>query len=112
MTEESVALEEVSALQDEAKLKEFPCIVIDGIETENEFIFFKDRVVDDPELCIPMYFECENEMVKIGMFPLTLDFLLVLRSIGGYSLTLYTGEDECKPIDLDDVSTLMKFIKL
>lgn len=112
MTEESINLSEVEDLIEKATLNVFPSIVIDGIKTENEFIFFHNRTVDDPEECIPMYFECEGEMVKLGLFPMTLDFLLTLRNIGDYTVTLCTSPTEKKEIDLNNPETLLKFIKL
>ena len=112
MQEESINLEEVDVFQESTSFESFPCILLDGIETENEFLFFKNRAVDDPELCVPMYFACENEKVKLGAFSLTLDFLLMLRSIGDYTVWLYTDADMRKQIDLNDAETLLKFVKL
>ena len=112
MTEESIDLNEVEDLIEKATLDVFPSIVIDGIKTENEFVFFHDRTVEDPEECLPMYFECEGEMVKLGLFPMTLDFLLTLRNIGNYTVTLCIEPTKKKAIDLNDPATLIKFIKL
>lgn len=112
MLEESIVLEEVNVFQESSEFESFPCVLLNGIETENEFLFFKNRTVDDPELCVPMYFECEGEKIKLGDFPLTLDFLLVLRSIGDYKVWLYTDANNRKLVDLNDANTLIKFIKL
>lgn len=90
----------------------YPCVIITGLETMSEYTFFHGREIDDPELCIPAFFECEGEMTEIGMFPMTLDFLLTVRGIGDYGITLCTDADTKKEIDLNDAETLMKFIKL
>lgn len=112
MTEDgAVYLTEIDDFSD-AECTEYPCVIIDGIETENEFLHFRNRRVDDPDVCVPMFFECEGEMVRLGMFPLTLDFLLTIRGIGGYRITLQTDGNTQKAIDLDDAETLCKFIKL
>ena len=53
-----------------------------------------------------------QKKVKLGDFPLTLDFLLVLRSVGDYKVTLYTDKNTAKPLNLNDAEILQKFIKL
>lgn len=39
MTEESIYLEEVDDLIEKSSISKYPCIVIEGIETESEFVF-------------------------------------------------------------------------
>ena len=39
MTEDSIYLEEVDDLIEKSSISKYPCIVIDGIETESEFVF-------------------------------------------------------------------------
>lgn len=114
MKEESVNLNEVDDLIEHTQISEYPCLVIDGITTENEYIFFNQRTVkeEDKELCLPLYFNCEDSMVKITDLPMTLDSLLMLRNIGDYTLSLHRGDDDIVPIDLNDSNTLIKFIKL
>lgn len=114
MVEQSIDLLEVDDLFEPINDREmqYPCIAIYGIETENEFLFFRDRIVKDDSVCLPMYFECEGQLVELGKFPLTLDFLLALRSIGDYTIFLCSSESEKKQIDLNDPDTLIKFIKL
>jgi|GEM_PF-2226646 hypothetical protein len=114
MTEESIYLEEVDDLIEKSSISKYPCIVIEGIETESEFVFFRNRTIkeDEKDLCLPMYFECEGSMVEIGQFPLTLDFLLALKNIGDYKVFLCKAQGDKTQIDLNDANTLMKFIKL
>ena len=114
MPNETVELEEVNDLLvcDDTNALEYPCIIISGITTENEYLFFSQRKVPEECACLKMYFECEGEMVELGLFPLTLDFLLSLRSIGDYGIQLCYDETRSKFIDLNDATTLTKFIKL
>lgn len=114
MPEESIELEAVDDLLsfDSSGEMEYPCIVISGITTENEYLFFSQRTVTEEDACLKMYFECEGEMVELGQFPLTLNFLLSLRSIGNYEIQLHSNASKYKIIDLNDADTLMKFIKL
>lgn len=107
-----VELTEIDSLNDNLDPVQYPCVIVDGVTTENEFFFFRDRTIDNPEICLPMYFECEGELVQLGQFPLCLEYLLTLRSIGDYKVTLCKSEQDRTPIDLNDPNVLMKFIKL
>ena len=107
-----VELTQIDNLNDDSDPVEYPCVILGGVETESEFLFFMNRKVDKPDICLPMYFECEGEMVKLGQFQLDLDYLLAIRSIGKYEVTLCRSESDTTKIDLDNPDTLMKFIKL
>lgn len=90
---------------------EYPCVFIDGISSNDEVEFFRQRRYTDGA-SVPMYCQVQNALLSLGKFDLTLESLLDLRSIFRYRLTLYKSESNSVEIDLNDPVVLMKFIKL
>ena len=59
------------------------------------------------------YMVVEGEPVSLGFFDLTLENLLAVREIYDYKLVIYKERSsEGTLIDLNDPSTLIKFIRL
>ena len=90
---------------------EYPCLVIDGVTSEEEIFFFRDRSVGS-DATLPLYCVIENVPLKIGTCELELKALLSLKGIFDYKLTLYKSAEHRIDLDLNDPSVLMKFIRL
>lgn len=89
----------------------FPCILIAGIETEEEVTFFSNRKAT-PFMALPLYLNFHGLVKRIGEFELSLDNLLRTRSVGNYSIKLGRSADDFVDIDVNEPNTLLKFIKL
>lgn len=90
---------------------QYPCIIVEGIETTEEVNFFKNRIVDEGK-AIPMYIAFKGYKKQIGYFELTLDNLLLIRCISDYSVRLYKDKKNYLKIDLHAPEQLIKFIRL
>lgn len=106
---------ELQAIDDFVEVKrtsvKYPHVLIEGIVTEEEVTYFNKKF-NDKEKSIPLYLQFENVYKCIGSFELTLDNLIVVRSIADYKLTLLVEEGNAIPIDLNDPIKLLKFITL
>lgn len=89
---------------------EYPYVRIDGIESEEEFMFFRNRNFGRVGE-IPLYCLVDGTLVRIGTFQLSVDSLLAVRNIADYKLTIVVGPEKEKPIDLNDPETIIKFIE-
>lgn len=89
----------------------YPCLFIEGITSEEEVFFFKNRKIDS-DMKLPLYCKVDGVPIAVGEFELTLDALLMLRSIFDYKLYLYKSVGVVTEIDLNDTKTLLKFIRL
>ena len=113
METEEVLLDEVSddifneALSDSIV---YPCVFISGLETEEEFLFFKRRGAGEPHL--PLYCDVEGRVVRLGEFELSLNSLLAVRQVYSYGITVHKNREEQVEINLDDPVELEKFIHL
>lgn len=90
---------------------EFPCVMIDGIDTMEEVEFFKQRICSD-EKSLPLYCDCDANVVKIGNLELTFGTLLSLHMIFDYKIKLYKTPESFVTLDLNDPEVLIKFIRL
>lgn len=88
---------------------EYPCIIVDNIKTKEEVTFFLKRKCNQAK-ALPFYLAFNGYVKRIGLFELTLENLLSIRSIADYRLQLYRNARESKVIDLDDPEQLIKFI--
>lgn len=91
----------------------FPCVIISGVMTGQELELFRSssdltRTAD----ALPLFVEFEGEHRQIGVFFLDLDFVLDLKYIADYSITLCESDEKRKEIDLQNGEDLMKFIRL
>ncbi len=89
----------------------YPCLFIDGVTSEEEVNFLKGRK-NSSGMCLPLYCSVDGVPIEIGEFEMTLDSLLILRSIFDYKLYLHKAIGVITEIDLNDTSTLLKFIRL
>ena len=112
---ENVALESIdlqSSYLNEFLLNvEFPILVIEGITTEEEINYFRKNS-EGKDSTLPMYCLIEGAPMKVCDFCLTLDSLLTIKSIYSYKIKLLRSRDDEVQLDLNDPSTLCKFIKL
>lgn len=90
---------------------EYPCLMIDGITSEEEIFFFRDRSVSS-DASLPLYCVIENVPLKIGTCELELKALLSLKGIFDYKLTLCKDAEHRIELDLNNPTVLMKFIRL
>lgn len=88
---------------------EYPCIIVDNIKTKEEVTFFLKRKCNQAK-ALPFYLAFNGYVKRIGLFELTLENLLSIRSIANYRLRLYRNANESRVIDLDDPEQLIKFI--
>lgn len=89
----------------------YPCLFLDGVETEEEVMFFKARSVES-DAALPLYCRVDNIPLSLGTFELELHSLLTLRGIFDYKLTLYKSANNKVVLDLNNPEVLMKFIRL
>lgn len=89
----------------------FPCIIIEGVTTEEEVLYFNSKFCDANK-SLPLYIEFDGIFKKIGSFELTLDNLLVVRSIDRYKIKLATSKEKLVDIDTESPDNLIKFITL
>lgn len=90
----------------------YPSLLIDGISTEEEFLFFKDVVKIGEGTTVPLYCTIEGVLVRVGEIELSLRVLLNLKFIGGYTVYLLKSVDSRALIDLSSPAALEKFIYL
>lgn len=89
---------------------EYPCLLIKGVESQEEVLFI--RCHSQGATVLPIYVDFNGYLKRIGYFALTLGNLLILHSIGDYELTLYKSEDNVVKIDLNDPNTIEKFCSI
>lgn len=110
-----VVLEDCNELNDFSfmmKDVKYPCVVIEGITSNDEIEFFRNRG-KETDSSLAAYMVVEGEPVSLGFFDLTLENLLAVREIYDYKLVIYKERSsEGTLIDLNDPSTLIKFIRL
>lgn len=92
--------------------KEFPYLLVRGINTEEEFKFYQNMTVLESEVSVPVYTEVEGVPVQVMTTDLSLQFFLNLHFIADYDVFLWTSETESIRIDLNNPNQLIKFIKL
>lgn len=111
----NVILDECNELNDLSFMKDgmqYPCVIIDGITSNNEIVFFRNHS-KKTDSSVPAYMLVSGEPVSLGYFDLVLDNLLAIREIYDYKVRLYKEKDgEGIWIDLDNPDTLIKFIRL
>ena len=89
----------------------YPHVLIDGISTEQEVMYFHKKFVDKDK-ALPLYMFFSDMYKCIGYFELTLNNLLTIRSIASYDIKLVIDENKQVPINLDDPTQLIKFINI
>lgn len=111
--EEEVFLEEYvdESLELNKKEIEYPCVFIEGLTNTYEIEYFSKRLCNE-SLSFPLYCMVEGVPFNIGRFEMSLDNLLAVKRIFGYKINLHKSESSIVSIDLNDTSTLMKFIKI
>lgn len=111
--EEVVSLQEVDTFvpkkSGEALL--YPSVIIQGITTEEEVLYFHNKFSDSSR-SVPLFIFFEGVYKRIGSFELSLDNLLVIRSVAKYQLKLMISEAKEVNIDLDNPEALLSFIKI
>lgn len=90
----------------------YPSVLIDSIESEEEFRFFHNRGFGREEQAIPLYCYVDDNLTLVGKFELSVDSLLAVRAISDYDVYLMLSKDKHKQIDLDNPETMLKFVKL
>lgn len=109
---DTVELQEVDDfIPESSEGMKFPCIIIEGITTEEEVLYFNSKFCDTNK-SLPLYIEFDGVFKKIGTFELSLDNLLVVRSIDEYKIKLATSKEKLIEIDLESPDNLIKFITL
>lgn len=109
---DDILLQEVDDfIQTDLSNVKYPHVRIAGVTTEEEVIYFHKKFCDEGK-SLPLYLAFENTYKCIGSFELTLDNLLVVRSIDNYKLDLIVAEDKVIPIDIENPVKLIKFITL
>lgn len=88
----------------------FPYILIEGIETQEEFSFLNGLSSDSDT--IPAYTIVEDSLVPLMQFDFSLQIFLNLHFMGNYKVTLRKSADTSVPIDIENPEQLVKFIKL
>lgn len=110
--EDYIELQEVDDfIADDRNNVVFPHVLIEGINTEEEVNYFHKKFCDKDK-SLPLYIKFDTMYRCIGNFELTLDNLLVIRSISDYKIALIVAEDKVLPVDLNDPASLIKFITL
>lgn len=91
---------------------QFPCIVIEGIDTISELRFIAGRETK-AEDCLPLYASMCGIVKQIGFIDFTLDTFQILHMLNpDYVITLHKGEDAKTVLDLDSEDTYIKLIKI
>ena len=92
----------------------YPCAVLEGVTTKWEVEFLRNHKCDK-EVSIPLYINFEGLILLLGQIELTMDYLLLLKyldSDSNYKLEIHRCKDNKTEIDLSDINSLIKFIKL
>lgn len=118
---EQVSVEEVDLLDLELEEEtteiitegmQFPCVLLEGIESEKEVRHFMKSEVDEA-LSLPLYMRFENVVKEVGKYELSLDYILKTAYISSkYTLTICKSENTFVDIDLKNPAALMNFIVL
>ena len=90
----------------------YPAILVDGIDTEEEFLFFRNQ---KPDFCqdkiLPLYCTVEGELVLVGSLAFNLQTLLDLGYVSQYyKVFLLEKEGQRKEIDVRNPDILVKYI--
>lgn len=113
---EDLALEEIDLIgeanRDKSDALDYPCMLVEGMETKAELDFIMKNRGFDSSNSIPLYINFNGLVKKIGRFGFDLDYIFLLRGIAKYSFTLCKSKDEKSEIDLNDTDVLVKFIRL
>ena len=100
-------LEEINSSLSESV--EYPCITVQGINTEEEVNFFRNRVIKTDNT-LPLYIDFNGFLKRIGDFELELNNLLAIRTIGEYLFTIYQDKETSKILDFNNEVLLESFI--
>lgn len=91
---------------------EYPSLFITGLESEEEFQFFRDRDCGDESESLPMYCVIEGTPIKVCQIKMCLQTFLDFHIIGEYGIELYSNKEKHVSIPVTDPVALVKFIKL
>ena len=107
-----VDLEEVDDfIPDETSRAKYPHVLIEGITTEEEVLYFHNKF-HQKDKSLPLYIRFENLYRCIGSFELTLDNLIIVRSISNYKITLRLSPEKAVPVDLEQPDSYLKFLSI
>lgn len=87
----------------------YPCVVIDGLTTKEEFYFFRDNSVNTIN-SLPLYTNALGQCVELGTIDLTFQNLLALKIMFNYRIRVCFSDTEEKIIDLNNPEHLEQFI--
>lgn len=106
-------IEDISGTEVVDKQMIYPCVMVDGVSTAAEVKMFQQPVAQEDEVvALPLYIRLEQTPVQIGMFPLSLERLLLMKFLGGYTLTLCRENGDQINLDFLDPEQLLKFIRI
>lgn len=91
---------------------EYPSLFISGLESEEEFQFFRNRDCGDESDSLPMYCVIEGTPIKVCQLKVCLQTFLDFHIIGEYGIELYSSKEKHVCIPIKDPAALVKFIKL
>lgn len=109
---DSVDLQEVDSFIADDRINVcYPHVLVEGVNTEEEVNYFHKRFCDKDK-SVPLYIKFDTLYKCIGSFELTLDNLLLVRSISNYKVSLMVSADKSIDIDLNNPVSLLNFITL
>ncbi len=88
----------------------YPYILIEGIETQEEFNFLNGLPCRADVL--PAFTVVEGSLVPLMQFDFSLQVFLDLHFLGKYRISLQKSKDISVPIDIENPEQLITFIKL
>lgn len=98
-------------LEQAMKQLPYPILILEGLTSEEEFIYFRNRPYSD-STAVPLYCYVDEIITRVGMLDFTMDSLLAIRSMGNYRLLLMKDRETEVEVRLNDPDFLSKFIKL
>lgn len=91
----------------------YPCIVLEGVSSQQELSYLTKSYGDEKPGCLPFYLSAFDKLKQIGYLELNLDNILSLSYIDDrYKIWLYKSETDKVFLDHNDDSVLLKLIKL
>lgn len=109
---DTIELQEVDDFIGKPKLDlQYPYVMIEGVTTEEEREYFLTKFTDKNK-SLPLYLKIEDRLIKTGSLELSVDSLLVVRSLDDYNVTLVIDESTSKQIDLNTPETFLNFLTL
>lgn len=113
MDTEDLGLDEITdSLEDKLSDDlEYPCLVLSGMVTKEEIVFWSTRRYDS-EHKIALYLKFDGIIKQAGFVNFDLELCQVMSLLADYTVELHKAKGVCKTLDVRNPNVLINLIKI